>query len=266
MKNSVKKAVALGTGTALALGGVAGTALAGTVSADAPQPQPQAASTVATVSASNIQKVADVQGTFTFAQGQVDSIETIARSLGDASKHLCGSSFQGTGAAPAEEWVISVGGAVENPYSATIGEIIEREETEHVVMGCSCAGNPADGRASINAEVTGVSVLCILDEAVMCEGANTIVFASADGYEVALPLWYVQQHYCPLVFAVNGSPLIDSVGGTNQLWLGASSAKYFARDIVSITLEEREVMPPAPDSDTVANLPNVGVAFGGSIE
>lgn len=266
MKNNVKQIIAAGAGTALALGGVAGTALAAAPQGVQPAPAPAPAAAVNAVDASGIQKVASVQGAFSFAQGEVDSIETIARSIGDASKHLCGSSFQGTGDAPAEEWVISVGGAVENPYSATIGQIIEREETEHVVMGCSCAGNPADGRASVNAEVTGVSVLCILDEAMMCEGANTIVFTSADGYEVALPLWYVQQHYCPLVFAVNGSPLIDSVGGTNQLWLGASSAKYFARDIVSITLEERDVVPDAPDSDTAANLPNVGVAFGGTVE
>ncbi len=263
MKNNVKKVLAVGAGATLALGGVAGAALAAPQDA---QPVPAPAAAVNAVDAASIQKVASVQGSFSFAQGEVDSIETIARSIGDASKYLCGSSFQGTGDAPAEEWVISVGGAVEHPYSATIGQIIEREETEHVVMGCSCAGNPADGRASVNAEVTGVSVLCILDEAVMSEGANTIVFTSADGYEVALPLWYVQQHYCPLVFAVNGSPLIDSVGGTNQLWLGASSAKYFARDIVAINLEERDVLPDAPDSDTAANLPNVGVAFGGTIE
>ncbi len=55
----------------------------------------------------------------------------------------------------------------------------------------------------------------------------------------------------------------------NQLWLGSSSARYFARNIVSITLEARQTPPPAPGTpeagDTYANLPNVGVAYGGEI-
>ena len=68
---------------------------------------------------------------------------------------------------------------------------------------------------------------------------------------------------------VNGSPIAQSAGGTNQLWLGSTSARYFARDITGITLEKRQTPPPAPGSDEAddeyANLPNVGVYFGGEI-
>lgn len=68
---------------------------------------------------------------------------------------------------------------------------------------------------------------------------------------------------------VNGSPIAESAGGTNQLWLGSTSARYFARDITGITLEKRQTPPPAPGSDEAddeyANLPNVGVYFGGEI-
>jgi len=60
------------------------------------------------------------------------------------------------------------------------------------------------------------------------------------------------------------------MGGSNQLWLGSTSANYFARDIVAITLEERQTPPPSPSSDEAraayANLPNVGVSFGGDIQ
>ena len=143
------------------------------------------------------------------------------------------------------------------------------EATETLVLGCSCAGNPADGAASVNAEVTGIALGTLLAAAEPSADANTIVFTSADGYEVALPLYYVEQRYCPIVFDVNGSPLIESVGGANQLWLGSTSARYFARDIVKIELEERETPPPAPGAgdvgDAYANLPNVGVYFGGEV-
>ncbi len=100
--------------------------------------------------------------------------------------------------------------------------------------------------------------------------SNTVVFGSADGYEVALPLDYVFNRYAPIVFDVNGAPLAESMGGVNQLWLGSTSARYFARDIVSITLESRQTPPPKPGSaeaeDAYANLPNVGVFYGGTVE
>lgn len=69
---------------------------------------------------------------------------------------------------------------------------------------------------------------------------------------------------------VDGTVMLDEVvGGTNQLWLGATSANYFARDIVSIALEERETPPSSPSSDEARaayqNLPNVGVLLGGEI-
>ena len=100
-------------------------------------------------------------------------------------------------------------------------------------------------------------------------GANTVVFTSADGYEVALPLSYVVQRYSAIVFAVNDAPLVESVGGTNQLWLGSTPASYFARDIVAIELQERQTPPPSPTSDEaraeLQNLPNIGVLYGGEV-
>lgn len=210
-----------------------------------------------------------VQGSFSFTQGEVSSTESVIRAF-KAAQHMCNANLNPElGAEEVGEWTIAVKGAVKHPYLATTDEILEREATENYVLGCSCAGNPADGAASVNAEVTGASVVSLLDAAAPLPEANTIVFTSADGYEVALPLTYVEQRYAPIVFAVNGAPLIDSVGGANQLWMGSSSARYFARNIVSITLEERETPPPAPGSpesgDSYANLPNVGIAYGGDI-
>ena len=71
------------------------------------------------------------------------------------------------------------------------------------------------------------------------------------------------------LFGVNDSPIARTVGGANQLWLGSTSARYFAKNIVSITVETRDEAPAAPGSeeagDTYANLPNVGVFFGGDV-
>ncbi len=121
----------------------------------------------------------------------------------------------------AEDWAISVEGDVNAPYTMAVVEMAEDPDIQGVLMGCSCVGNPADGRASVNAQVTGVSVQLLLSKAGgIADGANTVVFTSADGYEVALPLAYVTQRYRPIVFDVNGTALDESMGGTDQLWPG----------------------------------------------
>ena len=217
----------------------------------------------------DIVALAAVEGEFAYTQDEVSSNEDIRKNIG-SSQYLCGARPAGeTSAVAPEDWKIAIGGAVSKPYTATYGELVETDEVQSLLMGCACAGNPADGKAAANAKVTGISVLTMFGMAQPDANANTIVFSSADGYEVALPLSYVQRRYCPIVFDVNGTPLAESVGGTNQLWLGSTSANYFARDVVAITLEERETPPPSPSSDEAreayANLPNVGVLLGGDV-
>lgn len=217
----------------------------------------------------------EVVGTFSYTQLEVSSNEWIARRLGDSSKYLCGSQSS-SGQTEAEEsvdaqdWLLEVTGDVAHPYQATMKEIAQTSEVQRVIMGCTCAANPVDGLAAANALVEGISTTVLLQIAGVSPEANTLVFTSADGYEVALPLRYVTTRYCPLVFNVNGAELVESVGGVNQLWLGSTPGNYFARDIVSIRVETRDTPPADPTSDearaSYENLPNIGVKFGGEIE
>lgn len=273
---SLRKTMALGASAALALTGT-GASIAGAFSGAAGEPVAHdAASAVeATAEQSAAWQKTDVvtldlvEGSFTFTQSAVAANEEIARNM-SAAQYLCGARPAGEASSiAAEDWQISVGGAVENPYTATYQQFVESEQVQQVLMGCSCAGNPADGRASVNAEVTGVSLLTMLDIAGADASANTVVVTSADGYEVALPLSYVASRYCPIVFDVNGSPIAESMGGANQLWLGSTAASYFARDVVAITVECRETAPASPSSDEAReayeNLPNVGIMLGGEV-
>ena len=269
--STLKKTLVVGTSSVLALAGVGGGIAVAAPSLGAQQDAPEAASQTeaSAYEKTDIVTLDVVEGQFAYSQSETSSNEDIQKNIG-ASQYLCGARPTGEASAvSAEDWQIAIGGAVANPYTATYGELVQTDEVQSLLMGCACAGNPADGRASANAEVTGISVLTMIGMAQPDENANTIVFTSADGYEVALPLSYVQMRYCPVVFDVNGAPLAESVGGTNQLWLGSTSANYFARDVVAITLEERETPPPSPTSDEAreayANLPNVGVLLGGDV-
>ena len=270
--NTLKKTFAVGASSLLAITGVSGVALAATQDGG----EPAQASDQATVESHEVStddfivSLDVVEGDFSYTQSEVTSNEEIQKNIGEASAYLCGANPSGDDSeAAVEDWAIAVQGDVQNPYSATFAEMAENEELQTVLMGCACAGNPTDGRAVANAEVTGISVLKIIEYAEPSEDVNTVVFTSADGYEIALPVKYLEMRYCPIVFDVNGSPISDVMGGTNQLWLGSTAASYFARDIVSITLEERQTPPPSPNSDEAReayqNLPNVGVLLGGEV-
>ncbi len=266
--NKIKKTIALGAGAMMALSGTAGVALAaGNAEAALDAPDVQEAREVGV---SQQQKLDKVEGLFFFDQCTVASNQQLQKNIQAASKYLCGGQEVSTeNTASMDDWEITVGGAVENGFTATLEEVRQSADVKTTIMGCSCAGNGVDGISSENAEVTGVPVTQLLARAGILEGANTVVFSSADGYEVALPLDYLAMHYCPLVFAVNGSPLAESVGGINQLWLGSTAASYFAHDIVSITVEERQTPPLDPTSPearaSFENLPNIGVRFGGDV-
>lgn len=266
---ALKKTLVIGTSSIMALSGMGGVALAAT-QADGDQPAASTEEqTVSQASETGTVQIDRVIGEFAYTQTEVMSNDVIKKNLGEASKHLCGANLASDAEVSAEDWTVSVGGAVQNSFSATFEELAQDERAQTQVMGCSCAGNPADGIATANAEVTGIPLQVIFEMAQPNEGANTVVMTSADGYEVALPLDYLYTRHSLLVFDVNGAPLAESVGGTNQLWLGSTAASYFARDIVSINFEERQTPPPSPNSDeardSYGNLPNIGVVFGGDV-
>ena len=265
----MKKTVALGAGSLLVVGGVAGAALATPDAADAQGVESWQANRQADAETGVVQRSV-VEGSFAWTQTETASNEYLKRNVVSASRYLCDAEGAADAEASAvEDWVIEVKGAVRSGFSATFAELAQTEEAQSIVMGCACAGNPADGLAAANAEVTGFSVARLIALAEPTERANTVVFTSSDGYEAALPLRYLMQHACPLVFDVNGSPLASSVGGANQLWLGSTAASYFVRDVTSISLEERETPPASPHSDEAreayGNLPNIGVLFGGEV-
>lgn len=268
--STIKKTIVLGTSSVLALAGVGSGFAVASPSPKAPVPDAAESARQEAYEKTDIVSTDVVAGKFAYTQSEISSNDDL-KAVAGASKYLCGARPVGdAGSLSAHDWVIEVKGAVDHPYAASFDELCETEEVQSLLLGCACAGNPADGKASANAEVTGVAVRTLIGIAGVQGKANTIVFTSADGYEVALPLQYVKTHYCPVVYDVDGAPLAETMGGSNQLWLGSTSANYFARDIVAITLEERQTPPPSPSSDEAraayANLPNVGVSFGGDVQ
>ena len=234
----------------------------------APAPEaPDAGATAATAAvapagqagAEQVQKtISQVLGFFSWNQDVATSTEDLAKNLYEASDYLCGAGAA-EGLAPGSAELgetIAVGGDVGMAFSASIAEF-EKQAPVRKVMACTCNGNPADGRASANAQVSGFELKALIEAAQPVDGANTITFTCADGYQVALPLSYVAQRYSIIVTGVNGEASSDAVGCANQLWLGSTSARSFARDIVAVDITKEANPPAAPGA--AAATPNVSV-------
>lgn len=224
----------------------------------------------ATESSRSRATIENVQGTFAWDQGVSADNETLAKVLYRSSAYLCGTLDNQAYAQAGEREdsvagirYIAVTGDVENSFTASVDEFSEKAPVKKI-MGCTCSGNPADGRASANAEVSGFLLSALVDAAAPEDGVNTITFTSRDGYEVSLPYAYVMQRYSIIVTNVNGEKAADAIGCSNQLWLGSTSARSFARDIVGIAVTREADPPAAPGANAQANLPNVGITEGTS--
>ena len=83
-----------------------------------------------------------------------------------------------------------MGGDVENALTATVDELAAADSVSQT-MTCSCGSNPADGRAIVSADVKGIPVTYLIEQARPASGANTVTFVCSDGTEQAFPLGYV---------------------------------------------------------------------------
>ncbi|MEG1827227.1 MAG: molybdopterin-dependent oxidoreductase [Gordonibacter sp.] len=229
----------------------------------------ETAAAAATAQASQHAAIRNIQGTFAWNQEVRTDNATLEKQLYRSSTHLCAAQGpEGAAASPQAVEVesgpithIEVSGDVSHAFTASVSEFTDKAPAKKV-MGCTCAGNPADGLASANAAVEGFRLAALINEANPAADANTITFTARDGYRVALPLSYVTQRYSIIVSAVNGEGADSAIGCSNQLWLGSTSARTFVRDVVAVEITCEATPPPVPGAPSDANQPNIGVTAG----
>ena len=198
------------------------------------------------------------EGTFSYDQGTITPNEVIASTFRGATATLCNATDDFAQVNPLE-WKLSVSGDVTDAFTAAVDELAN-ESAVSQVMTCTCGGNPADGRATITADVKGIPVSYLLDRAGAVSGVNALTFVSTDGTEVTLPLSWVIAHHGVISYEINGEDLSASVGGNNQLWLAGAPASLFVRDIAEVRVEALPEAPADPVEDmSFPNSPNAGV-------
>lgn len=264
MEKNTQKALGALAGTALVVTGGASAALAANAPAPEATPEVPAVQQAAVAQAAGRVTSPQVIGTFAATQSELTPLDQVVRTFGNGSYNLCSDVLrvEGAVAGPAADimdWQIAITGDIENPYAITMAEVAEKGSVSSI-MGCTCAGNPAAGVATINAEVTGPSIAALVDQAVPAASANALTFVSADGTEVSVPLWYVYTRPALVAYQIDGEPLVDTLGAANQVWIGSTSANYFTRDIVEIRVETLAEEPAVPgDGIEYVNVPNASV-------
>ncbi len=205
-------------------------------------------------------KADEICGQFAYTQDAVSDNQQISKVFRKVVSVLCSSGV--VEAAEPGDWTLRVSGDVENGFSATLGELSE-EESESKVFTCACSNNPAGGNAIATADVEGIPIRDLLLKSHAAPNVNTVVVRCADGVEQTFPLDFLMGNDALIAYAANGEALSQSVGGTNQLWMGSAAGKYFARDVVEVRFEARSTVPEspsfAPTESEYVNRPNVGI-------
>lgn len=194
-------------------------------------------------------KVANVQGGFTFTQDTLTPADEVFNLFGTATTTVCAKPGYAFDEVTREDYYVNVGGVVDKVYSIGFDEI-ERMEAERKDMRCTCGMSPAVAMAS----VTGVKVSDLVEMAGVGAGANTITFKDKDGYGLPMPLSYVMEKEALLVYQVGDKPFSD--GERLQVWIPDTVAKYFTRAVAEIELSVSEEVPEVegPDADYRAKV------------
>lgn len=143
---------------------------------------------------------------------------------------------------PFEEWEISVEGLVENPYTMTLGEMIETFPSVTKVLSMHCTLDPCTGGLITTCEVTGIPVSALLEKAGVQAGAIEVYTSPADGactYPTTLE--WLAEHDGLLVYEINGERLQMYQGYPVQAWMPGMGAPNFAKQVSKLIVADDPV-------------------------
>lgn len=196
--------------------------------------------------------IANVQGDFAFDQAVTTPTDDVFSLFGTVATSLCAKPGYALGNVDVEDHYVNVSGKVQKAHSFSLKDIKQMaQESNHIV--CSCGS----GNAVAQIDVTGIPVSLLVEMADIAPDVNTITVKSSDGYGIAMPLQYVLDHEALLVYQINGQD-IPAEEGSLQLFMPATVAKYFTRQVAEIELTA-EAEAPAVEEMPAEQRAKVGI-------
>lgn len=137
--------------------------------------------------------------------------------------------------AVADEWIVSIGGEVENPIEMSVTELKETFGTKTFTMKQPCIENATGNAWIFQAELTGISMKDIIDYVKPSDTVTNIKCTSEDGYNMVSPAFAnVNVEDCLLVTEINGEPLPPTQGYPLTLAVPRNSAASYIKTIMTI--------------------------------
>lgn len=143
-----------------------------------------------------------------------------------------------------DEWMITIGGACENPVTMSLAELVETCGSETRIMQVQCANNGEGGTYITNREVTGVPLSAIAELVGVSDDVLRLDAASADGRTAEVDYPWCEQYGAYLVYEVSGEPISYAAGYPVQLWIGGWVADEFNKNIVDLEFSTEEYEAP----------------------
>lgn len=143
---------------------------------------------------------------------------------------------------PFEDWEIRVEGLVDNPYTITLGEMIETMPSQTRVLSMHCTLDPCTGGLISTCEVTGIPVSALLEKAGVQDGAIEVYTEPADGVcSYPTTLEWLAEHDGLLVYEINGERLKIYQGYPVQSWMPGMGAPNFAKQVSRLVVSDEPV-------------------------
>lgn len=191
-------------------------------------------------------KIANVQGEFSYNQNVLTPADEVFSLFGTATTGVCAAPGFAFDKVEQEDYYLNIRGTLKKTATVYVKELMEgSKEEKSKVMACSCGMSAAIA----NTEVKGVLLEDVLPLEDILAGTNTITFRDKSGYGLPLPLSYALEKQAMLVWNVGGKDLSSENGGPLQLWVPDTIAKYFTRQVVDIELSREEAEPTVQSAE-----------------
>ncbi len=214
----------------------------------------------------------DLQGDFTWNQDelsgdQADMFNWEWYSLGsDFLRNQRAADGDETNTDIYKDWTISLSGEVHEEVTFTIDELLKEAPIETKTVTMQCTYNPTGGPYIANAQVTGVPLDWLIQQAGgLTDKAYGMYSISSDGNANSMLVENLQGKDALVVFQVNGETLSWENGFPAMLWVGGTGAPINCKeltDISFVTEDDPDVWEYdgwTDDGEYYYNKPNVGV-------
>jgi DMSO/TMAO reductase YedYZ molybdopterin-dependent catalytic subunit len=140
------------------------------------------------------------------------------------------------------EWTLDIGGAVAEPTSYTVEELLDHEECANRVVTMACISNTVGGNLIGTPEWIALPLDALLDDAGVEAAAVDVVTRATDGYHEAMPVETVREQDVFLAVGATGETLSVTHGWPARLLVpgryGMKSTKWV--DQIELSTEEHD--------------------------